>query len=158
MKNKYTWLILGFVIGIIVCVAVCWFYCCNDSCKTACKEKCAHSCKMDSCGVKTISVDTAAAYFQCYMKDPDTVGVFKAYNINLEQLRAMNMIAMNDSTVAGFRIYPGVFGDPTDVTVVVGVTGSGTDNTTTIYTTSATGTGPCPTVCDGTSPITNPKK
>lgn len=162
MKNKYTWLILGFVIGIVVSIAVCWFYCCDDFCNGCCKmagkEKCQTVQVIDQPDFApiTISVDTAAAYFHCYMENPDTIGVFVAYNINLSQLNAMNLLRNSDSTLTGFRIYPGVFGDPTNVTIVVGVDGAGDDNTSTIYTTGAAGTGPCPTVCDAESPITNP--
>jgi hypothetical protein len=157
MKNKFAWLVLGIVIGILVSIAACWFWCCCDkSCERSCREKCTVICLKQMDAVKMIPADTARAYFNCYMQHPDTVGVFKGFNLNLEVLNAMNLIAAADTNIKGFRIYMGVFGDPTDVGIVVGVNGSGDDNTSTIYTTPGTGVGPCPDVCDDESPVIKP--
>jgi hypothetical protein len=157
MKNKFAWLILGIVIGILVSIAACWFWCCGTYCGKSCNVKCQKVCMTPMDGVKQITIDTASAYFNCYMKDPDTVGVFKGFTLNLEMLNAMNLIAAADTNVKGFRIYMGVFGDPTDVGIVVGTDDAGNDNSSNIYTTPGTGVGPCPDVCDDESPITKPK-
>ena len=161
MKNKYVLLILGFILGVIITAAVCWFWCCGGCCqKSCCVKECTTVQVIDvpDFAPITISLDTAQAYFQCYLKNPDTVGIFLAYTVNLPMLDAMNMLRNSDSTLAGFRIYPGVFGDPTDVTVILGVDETASDDTTTIYPTGAPGSGPGPTICDSDSPIAGGRK
>jgi hypothetical protein len=76
-----------------------------------------------------------------------------AYKINMLQFHAMQLLAATDTTVSGFRIYPGIHGDPENITSVVSTDPSGKDKLSDIYSTSAINSGPCPTSCDATSPI-----
>ena len=103
-------------------------------------------------GVTKISTDSANKCFKCYMNSPfhDTL---VAYKINMLQFHAMLELAASDTTISGFRIYPGIHGDPDPITSVVSTDGSDKDNTTDVYSTSAAGSGPCPTSCDSGSPI-----
>lgn len=158
--------LVGAVIGgVITCLICCN---CNDSCKKTCKETCKETCKK-SCkdstvvvqstklllpvsGPLLISVDSANAYFKCYKKNPLSLDPLVAFSVNLQQLQAMQTLLAHDSTLAGFRIYMGVVGDPTDVNMVVATDGTGKDKPSEIYLTSRSG--PCPIMCDKGSPIT----
>ena len=155
MKKNILWLIIGLVIGILATVAVEWFWCCKSGCKPA-SENMTEMAMMGS--PTTISVDTAAAWFRRYMSHPDTVGVLIGYTLSLEQLSVINMLVKQDSSIGGFRIYPGVMEGPMAMTMVLGVSTTGSDVTSYIYATGASGVGPCPTVCDQDSPIVNPPK
>jgi len=165
-KKNLFWMIGMFLVGAVIGVVITCLICCNcnDSCKKSCKESCKKSCKEDIVLVQSakdllpvsgpllISVDSANAYFKCYMKTPLSIDSLKAFSVNLQQLTAMQTLLAHDSTLAGFRIYMGIVGDPTDVNMVVATDGTGNDKASEIYLTSRSG--PCPIMCDKGGPIT----
>jgi hypothetical protein len=78
----------------------------------------------------------------------------KAFYIDLKQLDAMKLLLNKNSTLAGFRVYLGKTPGNNQVGIVVGVDNRGLDVATkTIYRTDSPQSGPCPTVCDASSPI-----
>ena len=157
MKKSVIWLICGIVIGILVSVAASWIWCCGKQCGPNMERVQVNVLDSSSmASVSKISVDTANAYFNCYMKTFRTVDTLKGFNLNRDVLRALNLIAANPD-IKSFRVYMGIFGDPVDVGIVVGVNSAGGDDTTNIYTTQGA-VGPCPDVCDDESPITKPKE
>jgi len=155
MKNKFSMWVLPFLIGVLIGGALVWLcYCC------CCKMQCSRQDKtvqMDSLLVAPQLIDTITAnnYFKTYMLSPVGVDTLKAFTINLQQYNAMGLILKAIPSAHGFRIYMGAQGTPTNRILMVVGTGS-PDKTGTIYATSATGTGPCPIVCDNTSPILKP--
>ena len=155
-------LLIGAIIGgVIVCLICCN---CNESCKKSCKGTCKKSCKENTILVQSakallpksgpllISIDSANAYFKCYKKTPLNIDQLVAFSVNLQQLEAMQTLLAHDSTLAGFRIYMGIVGDPTNVNMVVATDKAGNDNASEIYLTDRAG--PCPDLCDKGSPIT----
>jgi hypothetical protein len=148
MKNRTTLLLLTFAAGVIIGAVIVWMLC-NCCCKTSC---CSNQATFigDPAGLKKISVTKANSFFKTYIKNPLSVDTLKAFTINAEQFNAMTMIVKADSTVHGFRIYMGA-DSLTPVRMVVG-TGS-PDKTNLIYATSDLNSGPCPHVCDKSSPI-----
>ena len=157
-KKNVFWMIGVFVIGaiiggIIVCLICCNHnYCCMKSCKDRCQGKHNPLGPIPGPGPALISVDSANTYFKCYMKTPLSIDTLVAFSVNMEQLEAMQLLLKNDTGAKGFRIYMGMVGDPTPVDMVVATDAAGTDNASAIYMTSASG--PCPDLCDKTSPIT----
>jgi hypothetical protein len=165
-KKNLFWMIGMFLVGAIIGgVIVCLVCCnCNDSCKKSCKESCKKSCNETTILVQSakdllpvsgpllISADSANAYFKCYMKTPLSIDQLVAFNVNLQQLEAMQALLAHDSTSVGFRIYLGIVGDPTDVNMVVATDTEGNDKASEIYLTSRSE--PCPTLCGKDSPIT----
>jgi hypothetical protein len=155
-KKVFSWIGI-FLFGVIVGGLVFYLMCCK------CNVCCQHSCKNDdgkgggggSKPITTISADTANAYFRCYMKSPRSIDTLIAFSVNKEQLYAMKLLAENDS-VASFRIYMGMYGDPEPVNMVVGVDAVGTDMTEIIYKTAYSE--PCPILCDESSDIVKPGK
>lgn len=172
MKNKVIWIAVSFVVGAIVGCAIFWLTCCccketcerhsMKSCMDTCEKHsmncCMHKCKMMLPGVREISLDTAKAYFKCYMKSPILIDTLKCFMINQEQLNAMNILSHNNQKYKGFRVYMGIFGDPEPVSEIVGVNDDGTDDTSTILCAPANYSGPCPPTCDKDSPVTNPSR
>ena len=148
MKNKTTLLLLTFAAGAIIGAAILWMLgnCC---CKTSC---CSHETTFigDPSGLQKISVKEANSFFKTYIESPLSVDTLKAFTINAEQFNAMTLIVKADPKVNGFRIYMGM-DSLTPVRMVVG-TGS-PDKTNLIYETTDLSSGPCPHVCDISSPI-----
>lgn len=71
------------------------------------------------------------------------------------QLEAMNNVAKSNPNTSAFRMYYGQDSVGTAVSIVVGITDDGQDNTEAIYTTARNGSNLCPPVCDANSPLTN---
>ncbi len=153
MKNKPFLLAFTFIAGAIIGAAIFWMicnYCCH---KTSCQKSCCEKhCAMvpDTSGIRQIDVPTANGYFRAYLKAPKGVDTLKAFTINLEQFNAMKVIAREDTSVHGFRIYMGL-DIKTPIRMVVG-TGS-PDKTKKIIVTSDVNSGACPDICDKSSPI-----
>ncbi|MDP1621012.1 MAG: hypothetical protein Q8M08_01605 [Bacteroidales bacterium] len=138
----------SFVAGAIIGAAIV-FMLSNCCYKTICQTD--HDFPVvDTSAIRLISVQQANTYFNAYMKNPDSVVPFKAFSINAQQFYAMKLIADNDTSVHGFRIYMGM-DNMKAVRMVVG-TGS-PDIVKTIYITDESGSGPCPRLCDDESPI-----
>ena len=79
----------------------------------------------------------------------------KGFFLDMQQLDAMNRLSRENTTLTGFRIYLGKDANNVVVGIVVGVNNRGSDAVSnTIYKTESSRSGPCPPVCDITSPIT----
>ncbi|MCX6251489.1 MAG: hypothetical protein NTX61_12140 [Bacteroidetes bacterium] len=153
MKKNLTLHVVFFLTGVIIGALIVILVCCP--CKhhcwmtknTGCKAKTAYI------GVATISSDSANKCFRCYLHTPYHVDTLFAYKINMLQFHAMQLLAASDTSISGFRIYPGIHGDPQPVSSIVSTDLSDKDNTGEIYSTSSINSGPCPTSCDAGSPI-----
>jgi hypothetical protein len=103
-----------------------------------------------------ISVDSATHMSGNYFKSADVISAKpEAVVIDTTQVRVMYTIMMRDHSLAGFRIY---FGNPSPLSkekigIVVGMDNKEHDVLSTIYQTAGGHVGPCPNVCDVTSPI-----
>ena len=155
MKNKFTWIIVAFIGGVLIGCAIIWICCCG-CCKKSCEKGHCKVCQLDSLTTKLTRIDTITAntYYRIYHSNPDIIDTLKGFSINLEQFHAMCLILKADTSgsVHGFRIYMGA--DSIISNRVMMVVGIGTpDHTGTIYSTPATGSGPCPYLCDTGSPI-----
>jgi hypothetical protein len=161
-KKKIYWMIGMFLVGAVIGCVITALVCCN--CNTCCKK----SCKMSSndstvamvnkgpnlpdTAMTALPLDSAKAYFKCYMKSPRTIKNLVAFYVNADQLHAMNVLTTHQSSAKGFRIYMGVMGDPVPVNMVVATDVAGKDICSEIYLTKVAE--PCPTLCDDQSPIT----
>ena len=143
-------MLLAFVAGVVIGAAILWMIC-NCCCKQSCSRTPVPEPIIDSAAMRKVSVQQANTYFHAYFNSPVSVDSLKGFTINFQQFEAMKAIANIDSTVHGFRIYMGMDSN-TPVRLVVG---TGTpDHTDNIYVTSDVDSGPCPHICDDTSPIT----
>ncbi|NOX85816.1 MAG: hypothetical protein GXO86_07625 [Chlorobi bacterium] len=80
--------------------------------------------------------------------------VLNGFTVNTYQLEAMNRLLKENPAAAGFRIYLGLTPEGAKKSIVVGIDSNGTDATSgTKYKTSVRNSGPCPTVCDSSSPF-----
>ncbi len=105
----------------------------------------------DTTAIHHIGVKKANTLFKAYLANtPFVTDTLRAFTINMQQFDAMKLIAYRDSSVHGFRIYMGL-DSLTPVRMVVG-TGS-PDKTDQIYQTTDACSGPCPHICDESSPI-----
>jgi len=156
-KKVFSWIGI-FLVGVIAGGLIIYLFCGN--CSVICRESCKTEGKNNGGNVKDfvakISVDTANAYFNCYMQHPRSISKLVAFSVSLEQLTAMQLLLANDSTARGFRIYMGMYGDPLPVNMVVATDEAGNDNAENIYKTSFSD--PCPDLCDKESPIVAPPK
>lgn len=86
--------------------------------------------------------------------DHATAIVMKGINIDKEALEAMNTLKGNP-LVNSFRIYFGVDNGGAKIGIIVGVNSANKDIIITngIYETNSLNFGPCPDLCDNTSPI-----
>jgi hypothetical protein len=82
-----------------------------------------------------------------------TSGVVRGFALNKDQLAAMNQLAKENTTLTGFRVYLGYDDNSNSVGIIVGISSSGQDVTSSIYKTAFKGSGPCPTICDGASSL-----
>ena len=150
-----------FLIGVIVGGLIIYlaYFMCNKSCKQESNPVTGTEKPKVPLGqgFEQISLDTARAYYKCYMKSSLKIKAdpIVAFSVNRGQLNAMNYMLENDSTITRFRIYMGVYGDPELVSMVVSVDEEG-DNTENIYKTAPGG--PCPDQCDLESDIVTPDK
>lgn len=110
-------------------------------------------------GLTPISVDSANALFKGYMAEAAPMNqVIKGFAMNRAQLEAVNAIAAQNSALTGFRFYLGKNKAGKALILVVGVDNTGKDAVrNSIFATDTQVAGPCPTVCDVTSPITTIK-
>jgi hypothetical protein len=103
--------------------------------------------------VSKISVSDANTLFRAYYdKTAPINAVVKGFSITKEHLEALNNLSNENSALTGFRIYMGNDNNG-NVGIVVGVNSAGSDVTTSIYRVAAGSSGPCPTICDASSPI-----
>lgn len=102
-----------------------------------------------------ISLQDAQSLFRnYYSKATPTDGVFKGFALNKAELVALNSLSTENPNLAGFRIYMGMDNSNASVGIIVGIDNTGKDYMNSIYKASAGPSGPCPTICDGTSGIT----
>lgn len=110
-------------------------------------------------GLTPISVDSANALFKGYMADAAPLNqVLKGFALNKSQLEAINTISAQNPDLTGFRLYLAKNKAAKQFILVVGVDNTGKDAVkNSIFATETQVAGPCPTVCDVTSPITTIK-
>ncbi|MFZ4520548.1 MAG: hypothetical protein ACOYNC_02515 [Bacteroidales bacterium] len=150
MKNKTTMFLLAMFAGAIIGAAIVWMLC-NCCCHKSCNvTQTPVPPPVESPGNQQINDSVANTYFKEYLKSPIHVDTLKAFTISFTQFNAMQQIANSDTSVHGFRIYLGMDGK-TPVRMVVG-TGS-PDKVNKIILTDDVNSGPCPYICDDSSPI-----
>jgi hypothetical protein len=105
--------------------------------------------------VSPISAADANALVKRYLSSAVPLNTpVRGYYINLQQLDAMNRLAIVYPSLAGFRIYIGKASDDSQVGIIVGVDNKGIDAVANgIYSTNSPQPGPCPPFCDSSSPI-----
>lgn len=105
----------------------------------------------------TMPVDNANFLYKNYISTASVVSTpIKGFNVDLQQLDAMNRLVRENPSLAGFRIYLGRDGSKNQVGIVVGVDSQGLDAASkNIYRTVSPSSGTCPFVCDRSSPITS---
>ena len=103
-----------------------------------------------------ITVDSATHMTANYHNSAEVItGKPEAVVVDTTQVRVMYNIMVRDHSLAGFRIYLG-YPAPLSkekIGIIVGMDNREHDVTSTIYQTAGAHVGPCPTVCDATSPI-----
>jgi hypothetical protein len=105
--------------------------------------------------ISKISVQDAQTFSRRYITSAVPVnGVIKGFALNKEQLEACDRLLNENPSLTSFRIYMGQDNSSATVGIVVGIDAGGKDNLSSIYRTSGSSSGPCPTVCDQTSNIT----
>jgi hypothetical protein len=109
-------------------------------------------------GSTAITATNANTLLKAYLTTADTPATpVKGVFVDRRALDAMNQLAAENSGLAGFRIYFGKQATGLQVGIVVGVDANYADVVTGhIYQTDSPKAGPCPTICDKTSPITQP--
>jgi hypothetical protein len=103
-------------------------------------------------------IDTLAAkklFYNYYNSTGPIPTTFKGFMVDRLQLEAMNNLVNYDRTLTGFRLYMGMTDSGERVGIVVGVNDRLSDAPGRIYQTASVNSGPCPFICDETSPITN---
>lgn len=143
-KNTITLMSVTFLTGILFGMAVIGLYSFSGSVAIPNPSE----------GISRINTDEAKALFRNYFSTAAPSNeVVKGFGINREQLAALNALANENPELSSFRIYMGYDNSAGNVSIIVGVNGSGADQTNSIYRSYAVGSGPCPTICDGKSAI-----
>jgi hypothetical protein len=119
----------------------------------------SHPCTSDNiseAGITLIAPGDANTLVNNYAGSEDKVPTepVKGFYLDTTQLNAMRIIGRQNSSLPGFRIYLGKNSSNLIQGIVVGVDNRGMDvYTGKIYTTTSPNCGPCPWVCDVSSPI-----
>ncbi|MGA2822607.1 MAG: hypothetical protein ABSE72_03680 [Bacteroidales bacterium] len=104
--------------------------------------------------VTKISVTDAHTYFQNYYKNAIAyTSKMKGFIVDKEDLTAMNIIMGATPSAVGFRVYFGNDTSGAPLLIICGVDANGYDMTGNVYSATTNRVGPCPPVCDLTSPI-----
>ena len=145
MKNKkILWTALPFLAGAIFGIFILGLFSFTSPSKSPAPNP----------AIARISVADANVYFKNYYRSATPyTSTMKGFNVALEELTVMNSILAADPTVAGFRCYFGTNAGAS-IMIICGVDAHGSDMTGNIYSSTATNIGPCPPICDLTSPIT----
>lgn len=106
-------------------------------------------------GIISITSTQANNYYKNYMTKAESFNqVIKGFMVDKAQLSAMNTIAAENSNLSGFRIYMGKDNNNAKIGIVVGTDANGRDAVNnSIFNTDSPSSGPCPTICDNSSPI-----
>jgi hypothetical protein len=106
-------------------------------------------------GLVAISAAQAHAYSLKFRSTAAPLNqVVKGFTIDKAQLEAMNSLVRENTALSGFRIYMGMDDNSKKLGIVVGIDNMGRDAVAnTIYNTDAQNVGPCPPICDVSSPI-----
>ena len=103
-----------------------------------------------------VKANVAHASFIRYYDQADTLNArLKGFMIDNSQFLVMKQLAENNSSLYGFRMYMGIDDANSKVCLLVGVDAEGKDITSAIYSVLTERMGPCPNICDDTSPITS---
>ena len=107
-------------------------------------------------GLSPVSDTAANTLFTRYIKKATfPTKPFQGFFLDTQEFDAMNLLAKGGTVLSGFRIYLGKDANGTGVGIVVGVDSKGLDAISNgIYRTDSPKAGPCPIICDATSPIT----
>jgi hypothetical protein len=144
-KNQITLMALTFISGIVLGVSAIGLFSFTN----------AENPSAPAAVVTKINVTEANTLFKNYYQSTaPTTNIFKGFALTKEELTALNSLLTENSSLVGFRIYMGKSVTLSTVGIVVGVNSAGKDVTTSIYQSPAVGSGPCPTICDSSSPIT----
>ena len=143
-KNQFPLLALTFLSGIILGVSALGLFAFTG----------AAPAPAPASGINKISVQQANALFKNYINSATASNaVFKAFTLNKDELSALNKLAGENPSLTGFRIYMGTDNTAGRVGIVVGVNSTGADVINSIYSSDAGASGPCPPICDSSSPI-----
>jgi hypothetical protein len=106
--------------------------------------------------ISIITPADANHYFINYYNQADSLKAkFKGFLVDRPQLDAMNALVANNKNIVGFRLYMGQSNTAEKISIVVGLTNTFSDAAgVRIYRTESRNAGPCPFLCDDTSPIT----
>ena len=106
-------------------------------------------------GITIITSAQANSYYRNYMTKAESFNqVIRGFMVDKSQLSAMNAIASENESLNGFRIYTGRDNNNVKVGIVVGIDANGRDAVNnSIFNTDSPSSGPCPTICDQSSPI-----
>lgn len=109
---------------------------------------------------QAVSLTDAVALTKEYATNAQPMNrVFYGYAVNKDQLEAMNAISKANPNLAGFRLYSGETGSRIYKSIIVGINADGKDAVSgTIYSAPVRDSGPCPTVCDTHSPLSQSER
>ena len=144
-KSKIILPVMTFIVGIVIGVIPLALMSFTRSSDTGTPQR----------GLTLVSATEANAVLKNYLKTATTpTEPIKGFLLDTLQLSAMKLIAKENKTLVGFRIYLGKGINNIPVSIVVGVDNKGADATgNTIYKTSSLKSGPCPLICDVSSTI-----
>ncbi|HMG16628.1 MAG TPA: hypothetical protein VK590_14320 [Saprospiraceae bacterium] len=133
--------LLGTLFGVMAMVLVSFN---NDTRKLETRE-----------GIISITSTQANNYCKNYLTKAENFNqILKGFMVDKAQLLAMNSISSENPGLAGFRIYMGKDSNNAKIGIVVGIDINGRDAVNnSIFNTDSPSSGPCPTVCDNSSPI-----
>ena len=143
-KNKLTLAAITFVSGIILGISVMGLISfTSPDPSTAALQ-----------GVNKIGVPEAYTLFHGYYDNASSTNqVVKGFSISKEQLSAINYLSNENPSLSAFRVYMGYDENEGNVGIIVGVSSTGQDVTSSIYKASG-GAALCPVICDVASGIT----
>ncbi len=143
--NKYLFTVAGFLTGMVLGVSIIGLFAFAG----------APAASSPGGGLVAVTVAQAQAYSMKYRSTAAPLNqVVKGFTIDKAQLEAMNSIARENAALTGFRIYMGMDDNSRKLGIVVGIDNTGRDAVAnTIYNTDAQNVGPCPPICDVSSPL-----
>ncbi|MCB2207760.1 MAG: hypothetical protein KQH67_05640 [Bacteroidetes bacterium] len=109
---------------------------------------------------QAVSLNDAVALTKEYAINAKPMNkVFYGFAVNIDQLEAMNAIKKNNPNLAGFRLYSGETGSRVYKSIIVGISPDGKDDVSgNMYSAPVLDSGPCPTVCDTHSPLSQSER
>ena len=145
MKNKrLLWTVLPFVAGAIFGISLLGLLSFTGQPKMSGAEPV----------VTKISAADAHTFCQNYTRTATAYsGKMNGFTVDKAELTVMNTILGATPSVAGYRFYFGTDATGTGLLIICGIDANGADLTGNIYSATKNHVGPCPPICDVTSPI-----